>query len=200
MSQTTISGLPAASLPLTGAEQIPLDQNGVTSRVALSVLNVSGTITFSTQSNTGIGNPPFISTPGLAVTFLASELPGSGDVNDVSKIIGYVGFPQNLQEGNYIFTPQDTGRNVQLASGAGPGATFTIPANTDPNGQFLTVGTRIRVTNRSSNPMSIAINTDTLILSGSATVGTRTLAANGIAELNKVEPTVWEIINLGGLT
>ena len=44
---------------------------------------------------------------------------------------------------------------------------------------------------------SVAITTDTMILAGSATTGTRTLAANAVATALKVSSTTWVISGAG---
>jgi hypothetical protein len=70
----------------------------------------------------------------------------------------------------------------------GTNLTLTIPANAAvPIG----VPTLITVINESSTPLSIAIGTDKLILAGTTSAGTRTVAPNGICTLVKSAPTLW---------
>jgi hypothetical protein len=47
--------------------------------------------------------------------------------------------------------------------------------------------------------VTIAINSDTLVLAGAGTTGSRTLAANGMATALKIASTTW-IISGSGLT
>ena len=76
--------------------------------------------------------------------------------------------------------------------------TITIPANgTIP----LPIGTEILIDNDiGAGVLTIAITTDTLVLVGAGTTGSRTLAAGGQASLLKVTSTRWRITNINGLT
>jgi hypothetical protein len=71
--------------------------------------------------------------------------------------------------------------------------TFTIAAN---GSVAYPVGTVITFVNNTTSS-SIAINSDTMTLAGSATTGTRTLAANGIATAYKIASTSWLISGTG---
>lgn len=107
---------------------------------------------------------------------------------------GFRGIPQNSQSGNYTCVAADAGKEVYHASGAGAGDTFTIPAN---GSVAYEVGTAITFTNMDSNPLSIAITTDTLYLAGSGATGTRTLAQYGTATAVKKTSTTWLISGVG---
>jgi len=62
------------------------------------------------------------------------------------------------------------------------------------------IGTMVTFVNdNAAGAISIAITTDTMRLAGAGTVGTRTLAANGIATILKLTATSW-IISGSGLT
>jgi hypothetical protein len=71
--------------------------------------------------------------------------------------------------------------------------TFTIPANSSVP---FPVGTRITFINE-INTVTIAINTDTMVLVGAGTTGSRTLAANGRAVAEKVAADRWYISGTG---
>ena len=73
--------------------------------------------------------------------------------------------------------------------------TFTIPANASVAYELGTVLTFVNTTTVSTIP----ITSDTMTLAGTATTGTRTLAANGIATAIKIAATSW-IISGTGLT
>lgn len=73
--------------------------------------------------------------------------------------------------------------------------TWTIPANASV---AIPVGSIIPLFNETgAGVITIAITTDTLRLAGTAGVGSRTLAANGIATLYKFSATVWMITGTG---
>lgn len=75
--------------------------------------------------------------------------------------------------------------------------TWTIPAN---GSVAFPVGSRLRFVNQNAaGVLTIAITTDTMRLAGAGTTGSRTLAANGVAEAIKVTSTEW-IISGTGLT
>jgi hypothetical protein len=75
------------------------------------------------------------------------------------------------------------------------GQTHTLPANaTIP----LQIGTRIMFINAAAVSTTIAIGgTDVLRLAGTATVGSRTLAAHGVATAIKITDTSWTIFGNG---
>lgn len=108
--------------------------------------------------------------------------------------VGIRNIPQNSQSANYTCVATDSGKHILHPSGGGAGDTFTIPANASV---AYDLGTAITFVNRDSNAVSIAITSDTMILAGSTTTGTRTLAQNGIATAIKVESTTWIISGTG---
>lgn len=75
--------------------------------------------------------------------------------------------------------------------------TWTIPPNASVP---FPLGTVLRFVNQNAaGVLTIAITTDTMRLAGAGTTGSRTLAANGVAEAIKVTTTEW-IISGTGLT
>ncbi|MCS7084447.1 MAG: hypothetical protein NZ534_00005 [Bacteroidia bacterium] len=114
--------------------------------------------------------------------------------NSNAAEVGFKGAPVNSQSSNYTLVLADTGRTILFPSGSGSGVTYTIPANSSV---AFPVGTTICIANRSSNNLSIAITTDTLVWAGVGSTGTRTLASNGLATITKVESTVWLISGSG---
>lgn len=109
--------------------------------------------------------------------------------------VGWLECPQNAQAGNYTTVLADSGKSL-VYTGAGV-ATFTIDSNANVPAKLGTVHTFI---NRGGANLSIAINTDTLLLAGTATSGTRTLtSSNGMATAIKTDATVW-VISGSGLT
>jgi hypothetical protein len=68
--------------------------------------------------------------------------------------------------------------------------TFTIPANATV---AFPIGSQLVVVNDSTSAVTIAITTDTLVLSGAGTTGNRTLAQFGIARIRKIDTARWYI-------
>ena len=109
---------------------------------------------------------------------------------------GYIGVPQ-ISTATSI-----TGTDTNWPSYAGDhiyttvtGQTHTLPDNaTIP----LQIGTRIMFINAAAVSTTIAIGgTDVLRLAGTATVGSRTLAAHGVATAIKITDTSWTIFGNG---
>lgn len=140
----------------------------------MATLTIKGRITGST------GNPEDL-TPAQA----ASIVQGSGLDADAS---GFRGIPQNSQSGNYTTVAADAGKEIYHPSGAGAGDTFTIDSNANV---AYEIGTTISFCNMDSNPLSIAITSDTMYLAGSGSTGTRTLAQYGTATAVKKTSTTW---------
>jgi hypothetical protein len=147
------------------------DINGTTSVTLTGTANAVIALTTSGISATGA-----LTTPNTS----ASEL-------------GYKGTPQNGQDGNYTLVLADAGKVIYKNAG-GAGETITIPANASV---AFPVGTIIRIINNGGGTLSIAITTDTLTLAGTSTTGTRTLADNSIAVIEKVTTTEWFISGVG---
>jgi hypothetical protein len=116
----------------------------------------------------------------------------SANTNTASSV-GYVGMPQVvLASGGLTLSKAHAGEHIYVT---GSSQTVTIPANSSVP---FEIGTAIIVINGNVTS-SIDITTDTLRLAGTATTGTRTLAAYGMATLIKIEATTW-IASGNGLT
>lgn len=113
---------------------------------------------------------------------------------DLTAKFGYIGIPGNSQSGNYTTVLADAGCRIDHPSGAGAGDTITIAANSSV---AYPLDTAISFCNMDSNPVSIAIDTDTLYLAGAGTTGTRMLAQFGIATALKLGTTTWLISGVG---
>lgn len=105
--------------------------------------------------------------------------------------------PQNSQSAAYTLVLGDANKHIYHPSSDTTARTWTIPANASVAFQ---VGTAITFVNDTSGgAITIAITSDTLVLAGAGTTGSRTLAANGIATAVKVASTRW-LINGTGLS
>lgn len=105
--------------------------------------------------------------------------------------------PQNSQSAAYTLVAADSGGHIYHPSADTTARIWTIPANASvayPIGTALTF-----VNDTSAGTITIAINSDTLVLAGAGTTGSRTLAANGVATAIKITSTRW-IISGTGLT
>jgi hypothetical protein len=126
------------------------------------------------------------------VAQVSVDLQGTGLITDA---VGFRTVPQNSQSTAYTAVAADSGKHILHPTADNNARTFTIPANASV---AFPVGTCITFINQ-INTVTIAINSDTLVLAGAGTTGSRTLAANGMATATKVASTVW-FINGTGLT
>ena len=118
-------------------------------------------------------------------------LPDAGPTSPLSA--GYRGAPLNSQINDYTLVLSDAGKMVGNL-GAGP-FTYTIPANASV---AFPVGTVIVIFNTAgAGNLTIAITSDTLVLSPGASTGSRTLAGAGLATLIKIASTIWYISGSG---
>lgn len=110
-----------------------------------------------------------------------------------ASIYGYL--PQNSQSTAYTLVAADQSKHILHPTADNNARTFTIPANATV---AFPIGTTVTFINQ-INTVTIAITSDTLVLAGSGSTGSRTLAANGVATAVKVASTEW-IISGTGLT
>lgn len=102
---------------------------------------------------------------------------------------------QNSQSTAYTLVIGDANSHIYHPSADTTARTWTIPANASvafPVGTFITF-----VNDTSAGVLTIAITSDTLVLAGAGTTGSRTLAANGMATAIKVTSTRWMISGTG---
>jgi hypothetical protein len=157
----------------TGGKTVNIGTGGTSGSVGVNIGSSSGSASTVTINGTITGAP----TAATAATAAGN--------------LGYVGMPQNSQSGAYGLVAGDAGKHIYYTV---TGQTVTIPANSNVAYQ---IGTTITFITAPSVSLSIAITTDTLRLANTATTGTRTLAANGIATAIKVTSTAWVISGNG---
>lgn len=107
--------------------------------------------------------------------------------------VGYLGIPQNSQSAAYVTVLADAGKHIIHPTADNNARTFTIASNANV---AYAIGTAITFINL-INAVTIAIASDTLILAGAGTTGSRTLAANGVATAIKITTTSWIISGAG---
>lgn len=108
--------------------------------------------------------------------------------------IGYRAVPITTQDGTYTFALSDNGKTVRHTSASAH--TWTIPANATvafPAGAVITLEA-----GASSGNVTITPATGVgLELAGTASTGSRTLAANGLATILKTATNTWKISGAG---
>jgi hypothetical protein len=111
--------------------------------------------------------------------------------NSVADEVGFKGAPPNTQTISYTGLLTDAGKLIVMNNTS---LTFTIPAN---GSVAYPIGTVLVIANRHTTTLTISITTDSLVLAGVGTTGSRTLASNGTATAIKTDATVWLISGAG---
>ena len=147
---------------------------------------------------TGSGAAVFATSPALVTPALGTPTSGALDSCTVGGLsIGYRIIPQNNQSAAYTLVLGDSGYQIYHPGADTTARTWTIPANSSV---AYPIGTTITFINdTSAGVVTISITTDTMVLAGAGTTGSRTLAASGIATAVKMTSTRW-MINGTGLT
>jgi len=161
-----------------------LTATNVKTILALTQADISGLTTASSPQFTGIelGHASDTTITRSAAGVIAIE-----------GVPIYSNIPQNSQSTAYTTVLSDAQKHMFHPAADNNARTFTIAAN---GSVAYPIGTALTFINE-INVLSIAINTDTLVLAGAGTTGTRTLAANGMATAIKVTSTKWYISGSG---
>jgi hypothetical protein len=139
----------------------------------------------------------------VATANKTSGLPSGSTITDIINQItnpaeysvGYLGIPQNSQSADYTLVLTDSGKHIYHPGADTTPRTWTIPADASV---AFPLGTAVTFVNdTSAGAITIAITSDTLVLAGAGTTGSRTLAANGIATAVKITSTRWMISGTG---
>ena len=150
----------------------------------------SANLAAAVTDETGTGALVFATSPtvsNIAGTPLVATAAGSGATS-----IGFKGIPTSGAgaSGAYTLVAGDAGELVYTTSSR----TVTIPANSSVP---FEIGTTIVFISGTGATTTIAITSDTLVLAGTGTTGSRTLAAHGMATAVKVAATTWYISGNG---
>lgn len=125
------------------------------------------------------------------VTISSGTITGtvSNATSNSANVVGYMGIPQNSQNGNYNVVLGDAGKHIYHPTGQAA-ATYTFPANSNVS---FTLGSAVTIINGSANNVTISLTTDTLYLSSNGATGSRTLTQWGVATAVKITNTSWVI-------
>lgn len=131
----------------------------------------------------------------------SNNISGIGSLATTSLTVGGAAITnnivQNSQSAAYTTVLSDAGKHLYHPSADTTARTYTIDSNANV---AYPVGTAITFVNDcSAGTVTISITSDTLVLAGAGTTGSRTLAACGVATAIKVTSTRW-IINGTGLS
>ena len=185
----TVTGLTAASV---GAGTFPAGSFSVATLAVTSGLTLTGaTITGApTWSSTQTLN-----TSGTAATVTGAAQAAITSVGTISTDFQSLGssIPQNSQSVAYTTVAADANKHILHPTADNNARTFTIDSNANV---AYKIGTCITFVNQ-INTVTIAITTDTMLLAGTASTGSRTLAAGGMATALKVAATYWIISGTG---
>ena len=156
---------------------------------------VAGAVPYqSAPSTTGFSAA---GTSGQVLTSAGSSVPTWSSAGDATTNIGYLNIPQNSQSAAYTLVIGDSGKSIYHPSADTSARTWTIPANSSV---AFPIGTAVTFINdTSAGVITLSITTDTLVLAGTGSTGSRTLAASGMATAIKMTSTRW-MISGSGLT
>ena len=105
----------------------------------------------------------------------------------------FLDIPPNYESADYIWSILDRGRSIDCGAGC---TAITIPLDTTP--ASFNPGATTIITNISGAAISIVPTSGvSLILAGTATTGTRTLANFGVSTMRYVSNNTWIIAGAG---
>lgn len=188
-----------SSITLTNATGMPIaGVTGLGTGVATFLATPSSAnLAAALTDETGSGSNVFATSPTLVTPILGT--PTSGNLSnctvDGTNAVGFRGIPINSQSTAYTTVLTDAGGAIYHPTTDNNARTYTIAANASV---AYPINTAITFIN-DVNTITIAINSDTLVLSPGGSTGSRTLAAFGMATAIKVTSTRW-LISGSGLT
>lgn len=151
-------------------------------------------ITIKTASGTGVTIPAnsktIVGCDATNVVALSNLIPAGSTIN--SYTVGYLEIPQNAKSTNYTLVLSDSGKHIHHPLADTTARVWTIPANSSV---AYPIGTALTFTNDAgAGEVIITINSpDVLVLAGTSSTGSRTLAEAGVATALKIASTRWII-------
>lgn len=202
----TSNALTSGRIPIAGTSGILADDADLT--FATDTLTATKIVGSTSITDTGLtaGRVTFAGTAGILaddadMTFATDTLTITKVVASTSLTVAGAAITnnvvQNSQSAAYTTVIGDAGKHIYHPSADTTARTWTIDSNANV---AYPIGTTITFVNdTSAGTLTIAITSDTMVLAGTATTGSRTLAAGGIATAIKMTSTRW-LINGAGLT
>jgi hypothetical protein len=192
-SDTTLARASAGNLSVEG--NLIYRAGGTDVPVADGGTGASTAAAAATNLGLGTGDSPQFAGINVGNASDTTITRDSAGVIAVEGVPIYPNLPQNSQSAAYTTVLADANKHILHPTADNNARTFTIAANA---AVAYPIGTAITFVNQ-INTVTIAINSDTLVLAGAGTTGSRTLAANGMATALKIASTTW-MINGVGLT
>lgn len=161
----------------------------------VTLTHAAGALTVAGATTVSLGTSAAFTT-GTIELGAASDTTISRDSAGVIAVEGvplFSNIPQNSKSAAYTLVLTDAQKHILHPTADNNARTFTIPANSSV---AYPIGTAVTFVNQ-INTVTIAITTDTMVLAGAGTTGSRTLAANGIATALKIASTTWMISGTG---
>jgi hypothetical protein len=158
-----------------------------------SVLTAASAAAGATALGLGTGDSPQFTAINVGHASDTTVARYAAGIVGVEGVALHPGIPITDKSAAYTLVLGDAQTAIRHPASDNNARTFTIPANASvayPVGTCLTFINEV-------NTVTIAINSDTLVLAGSGTTGSRTLAANGVATAVKVASTRWYISGSG---
>jgi hypothetical protein len=178
--------IPLSQLDANFATTITLGNTAIQLGNTVSTLNNMTMANVTVSSGSITANGTFNGT--VANATISNTTVSNASVNS-ANVVGYMGIPQNSQNGNYNVVLGDAGKHIYHPTGQAA-ATYTFPANSNVS---FTVGSAVTIINGSANNVTISLTSDTLYLSSNGATGSRTLAQWGVATAVKIENAAWVI-------
>lgn len=158
-----------------------------------TITHSAGLLTFNTAISIGTSNALTAGTIELGAASDTTISRSAAGVIAVEGLPLYAGIPQSSKSAAYTLVLGDAQTHIYHPTSDNNARTWTIPANSSV---AFPIGTAITFIN-DMNTITIAITTDTLVLAGTGSTGSRTLAVNGVATAIKVTSTRWYISGTG---
>jgi hypothetical protein len=189
------TGAIAIAAPSSGTS---LTVTGIATGSNAGLVVNAGDAYYCAEFNNTASSTNFLLIKGDGGLIVGAPTGGSEGLGTINVASGYyingvnaLTIVQNSQAEPYTCVLGDLGKSVYCTTNGG---TVTIPANSSV---AYPLGAAITFVAASGVTLTIAITTDTLTLAGTATTGSRTLAANGVATALKVTSTSWVIAGSG---